>query len=201
MKEKIIQPKNYDFSNIKGISMNQLQQHYTLYKGYVSSYNKITAILNEKNSLTTGATYSEARSLALGETFSLNGTKLHQYYFENLGSMQDRPFGLIYKWITEDYGSFSHWKKRFTEIALSVRGWVVYTYDPIDSRTHIIGQDSHDMVSIWSSAPLLVLDVYEHAYMIDFGIDRKAYLEVFYQNINWEVVNERAAEAMITLRK
>lgn len=181
--------------------MNQLQQHYTLYKGYVSSYNKIIAILNEKDSLTTGTTYSEARSLALGETFSLNGTKLHQYYFENLGAVQDRPFGLIYKWINEDYGTFSNWKNRFTEIALSVRGWVTYAYDPIDSRTHIIGQDAHDVGSTWSSAPLLVLDVYEHAYMIDFGIDRRAYLDVFYQNINWEVVNERATEAMLTLRK
>lgn len=198
---KLIQPKNFNFSNIKGISMNQLQQHYMLYKGYVSSYNKITSILNDKETLTTGTTYSEARSLSLGETYSLNGIKLHQYYFENMGSVQNHPFGLVYKWITKDYGSFSQWKKRFTEMALSVRGWVVYSYDPIDSRTHIIGQDGHDVGSIWNASPLLVLDVYEHAYMIDFGINRKAYIEVFYQNINWEVVNNRAVEAMITLRK
>lgn len=201
MSSQIIEPKSFDFSSTKGFSLNQLEQHYILYEGYVKNINKIFSILRDRDHLTTGTTYSEARSLALGESYALNGVKLHEYYFENMVYPQDLPFGIIYKWILRDYGSFEKWKKQFIEFALSVRGWVIYAFDPINMRTHIIGQDEHDKGSIWQSAPLLVLDVYEHAYMIQFGIDRKAYINTFFNNINWEVVNQRAAEAMISLYK
>ncbi len=198
MNDNTIKPKKYDFSLIEGISKKQLDQHYKLYEGYVNNLNKILQILQEKSTLTTGTTYSEARSLALGETYALNGTKLHELYFENLGDSKNQPSGLVLNWIQRDYDSFEQWQKRFTEYALSVRGWVIFTFDPIDMKTHIIGQDAHDVGSIWCSAPLLVLDVYEHAYMIQFGIDRKAYIDVFFNNIDWDIVNQRAAEAMFT---
>ncbi len=194
--DKTIKPKKYDFSLIEGISKKQLNEHYKLYEGYVNNLNKILQILQEKTILTTGTTYSEARSLALGETYALNGTKLHELYFENMGNSKKQPTGLVLKWILRDYGSFEQWKRRFIEYALSVRGWVVYTFDPIDMKTHIIGQDAHDVGSVWRSTPLLVLDVYEHAYMIQFGIDRKAYIDVFFKNIEWDIVNQRAAESM-----
>lgn len=196
MSENLIKPKKYDFSKVKGISRNQLEQHYKLYEGYVHNLNKIMETLQKKEALTTGTTYSESRSLALGETYALNGTKLHELYFENICALQIQPLGLAYKWILRDYGSYEQWQKKFTAFALSVRGWVVFTFDPIDGRTHIIGQDAHDQGSIINATPLLILDVYEHAYMIQFGIDRKAYIDVFYQNIDWDIVNQRAEEAM-----
>lgn len=77
------------------------------------------------------------------------------------------------------------------DVGLAMRGWVVLVWDFIDEALHIIGQDAHDVGSTINTVPLLIMDVYEHAYMIDYGIDRKAYIEVFIQNINWGIVEER----------
>jgi len=79
----------------------------------------------------------------------------------------------------------------FTNTGLSMRGWVVLIQGEYNGKLRIIGQDSHDDGTVYNGKPILVLDVYEHAYMIDFGIDRKEYIKVFFENINWDVVNKR----------
>lgn len=187
-----IKAKNYDFERVKGISMNQLMQHYKLYEGYVKKINEIWSILAKKeNFKDSNSTFSEMRSIKLGESYALDGVKLHELYFGNLGGNSTQPFGPILELIIRDYGSYSNFANRFKDVGLSMRGWAVLAIDPIDNRLHIYGQDSHDKGLVWNAFPLLVLDVYEHAYMIDFGIDRSKYIDVFMKNIKFDIVNMR----------
>ncbi|WP_425449806.1 superoxide dismutase [Dethiothermospora halolimnae] len=184
--------KKFNFSNVKGLSSNQLKQHYQLYKGYVNKINEIWSILDSKTDFKNpNSTYSEIRSLKLGESYSLDGVKLHELYFENLGGHNNAPYGEIKTLIDRDFGSYKNFITRLKDVGLSMRGWAVLAIEPIDQRLHVFGQDAHDVGAIWKSHPLLVLDVYEHAYMIDFGIDRKEYIDIFIDNIDWKVVNKR----------
>jgi len=184
--------KSYDFSTVKGISANQLKQHYKLYEGYIKKYNEISSILKSYKSLgEPNATYSEIRSLKLGESYALDGIKLHELYFENLTGTHRPPSGIILDMIIKRFGSYSRFIQLLKDVALSMRGWAILAIDPIDNDLHIFGLDAHDVGAVWEACPLLVLDVYEHAYMIDFGIDRKKYIDIFIENINWDVVNSR----------
>ncbi|WP_066497660.1 superoxide dismutase [Abyssisolibacter fermentans] len=187
-----IEPITFNFDTVEGISLNQLNQHYKLYLGYVNKTNTIWNILSvEKNYENSNTTYSKMRSLKLGESYALNGVKLHELYFSNMTGESNKPHGDVLALISRDFGSLKNFYTRITDVALSMRGWVVVALDSMDKRLHVFGCDSHDMGSIWNAYPLLVLDVYEHAYMIDFGIDRKKYIEIFFNNINWTVVNQR----------
>jgi len=184
--------KTYDFSTVKGISVKQLRQHYQLYEGYVKKYNEIGDILKNNTNLgTPNATYSEIRSLKLGESYALDGIKLHQLYFENLVGFHKPPSDKILNMIIKRYGSYVKFIQLLKDVALSMRGWAVLAIDTIDDNLHIFGLDAHDVGAIWGAHPLLVLDVYEHAYMIDFGIDRKKYVDTFIENINWDIVSNR----------
>lgn len=187
-----ISAKKFNFKSIKGLSMNQLMQHYKLYEGYVNKTNEIWSEMNKIEDFSaSNTTYSPVRSLMLGQSYALNGVKLHELYFENMcGSGKGIP-GEILKMIKRDFGSYERWLEFFKSAGMSVRGWVVLGIDDIDGKLHIYGLDTHDEGSIWRGWPILVLDVYEHAYMIDFGIDRKKYIDVFIENINWDVVNKR----------
>ncbi|OPJ56753.1 superoxide dismutase [Alkalithermobacter paradoxus] len=190
--KKYVEAKKFNFEDIKGISKRQLLQHYTLYEGYVNKVNEIWSELSKNLDYENpNQTYSQIRSLKLGESFAVNGTKLHEMYFENLGGERNKPYGEILKLIEERYGFYEFFKKRFRDIGLSVRGWVILAIDSIDRNIHIFGSDAHDVGSIWLSYPLLIMDVYEHAYMIDFGVDRRKYIDEFFNNINWKVVNDR----------
>jgi len=184
--------KTYDFSTVKGMSPKQLKQHYQLYEGYVKKYNEIGNILKSNSNLgIPNATYSEIRSLKLGESYALDGIKLHELYFENLVGFHKPPSGKVLNMIITRYGSYEKFIQLLKDVALSMRGWAVLAIDTIDDNLHIFGLDAHDVGAIWCAHPLLVLDAYEHAYMIDFGIDRKKYIDTFIANINWDVVNNR----------
>ncbi|MEJ8554857.1 superoxide dismutase [Tepidibacter sp. Z1-5] len=187
-----IQAKKYDFEDINGMTLKQLSQHYKLYEGYVNKVNEIWTILNENKLYENpNTTYSDTRSLMLGQSYAVDGVKLHELYFSNLGGGNNMPYGDILNEIQKKYGSYEFFKERFKNIGLSMRGWVVLSIDSLDNNLHIYGLDEHDVGAVLMSYPLLVMDVYEHAYMIDFGIDRKKYIGVFIENINWDIVNER----------
>lgn len=189
---KDIIPKKFNFNDIEGISLSQLKQHYELYEGYVNKLNEIWDILDERKEIKdANSTYSKMRSLQLGQSYALNGVKLHELYFENLGGNKNKPFGKVLDTIEHEFGSYDFFSERFKNVGSSVRGWVVLAIDSKDNKLHIFGSDAHDVGSIWIAHPILVMDVYEHAYMIDFGIDRKKYMDIFMKNINWNVVNNR----------
>jgi Fe-Mn family superoxide dismutase len=196
-----IKPETYEFKSVKGISMQQLEEHYKLYVGYVNKLNEIWNIPYTPNNYSdSNPTYSKLRSLKLGETYSLDSVKLHKLYFENMTEGSNTPFGPILNAIINQFSSYENFISYLTNVGLSMRGWAVLSIDSLDNRLHVIGSDLHDTGSVWLSYPILVLDVYEHAYFMDFGTDRKKYIATFIQNINWKVVNDRYQKYISTMQ-
>lgn len=178
-----------------GISEKTMNIHHDkLYAGYVAKMNEIRQGLSDfssgKNDLVGNQTYSELRSLRKGETFATNGAYLHEYYFEVLGGDGTVPENDLTKAIEERWGSIDAFKRYVTESAMSVRGWVVLCWDVQKSRLKIYGGDAHDVGAVWGCLPIFALDVYEHAYFIDHGSDRKAYIEAFWKNMDWQKANK-----------
>lgn len=184
--------KNLPFQEeLKGISKKTIDIHYgKLYQGYVKKWQEIQERLKTVDKSLANATFSELRELKLEETFAANGVVLHEAYFDVLGG-NGNPEGEIIKAIAKEFGSFESWLEEFKALGLSARGWVVLTYDFNDSKLHNYLADVHNQGGIWGTAPLLVLDVYEHAYFIDYGSDRKSYIEDFFKSLNWEVLDKK----------
>jgi len=192
----IVKPKRYDFSEVEGISQKQLELNYEVYLEQVAAMNRIwNELETEFHELVTkefGPIAGELRSLLLGQGFALDGVKMHELYFENItGGRETEPEGRLLKSILRDFGSVENWVRLLKAAAKSVNGWVVTAFEPVGNRLRIYGQDTNDMGPIWGTFPLIVLDVYEHAYFFDFGNDIDPYLDAFIENINWDVVAAR----------
>lgn len=182
--------ENRNFSLIGiGLSERQIAEHLKLYQGYIKKSDEIREKFSKVNLEDANTTQSEVRSLILGETFANNGVRLHKAYFENLGEGEE-PKGKIKELLLKKFKSIEEFKKRLTAFALSSRGWVIIAWDIESNRLRLFGTDQHD-IAVWNCVPLLVLDVYEHAYFIDFGTDKRAYIEWFFSHINWKIVEER----------
>lgn len=185
-----------DFSGLvakkmDGLSASQIEQHLKLYKGYVGKSNEIAAKLKEVDITSANATYSPLRELLMEQSFAVNGVIYHELYFGNLGGAGTEPTGELKSSLEERYGSVGKFMDFLKASGKSMRGWVVVGYNLRGGFIDTFGLDTHN---IWSPAgfvPLLVLDVYEHAYMIDYGIDRAKYLDAFASNIDWQVVAKR----------
>ncbi len=187
-----IKPKTFDLESIKGFSKKQLDEHYKLYAGYITKLNEIWNTPYIPSDYTdSNATYSKMRSLKLGETYSLDGVKLHNLYFENMTGGSNVPYGPLFNAILNQFSTYDNFISYLTNVGLSMRGWAVLTMDLLDNKLHIIGSDAHDTGAVWLSCPILIMDVYEHAYFMDFGTDRKKYISTFIKNINWSVLNDR----------
>ncbi len=179
-------------NEIKGFSRRQLEEHHgILYKGYVNKVNEIRNLLQSVDYDKANQTYSDLRAMKIEETFALNGIKLHEAYFENMGGPGGQAHGRILAMIERDFGSYGKWESDFKATGMAVRGWVVLAYDLEDGTLHNFGSDSHNLGAIWNAVPILVMDTYEHAYMIDFGVKRPPYIEAFMNVIAWDVVNNR----------
>jgi Fe-Mn family superoxide dismutase len=196
-----IKPNIYDFNSVKGISKKQLDEHYKLYVGYVSKLNEIwNTPYNPGDFADSNATYSKMRSLKLGETYALDGVKLHDLYFENMTKSTNLPYGPILNAIVTQFTSYANFISYLTNVGLSMRGWAILSMDSLDGKLHIIGSDLHDTGAVWLSCPLLVMDLYEHAYFMDFGTDKKKYINAFIENINWDILNERYENAIYIMQ-
>lgn len=200
MKEREVFPLRY--SSLMGLSERQLKEHHNvLYAGYVNKINEIDKKLQTTDWSIANATYSELRGLLLEQTFATNAVRLHESYFENLGGTGTAK-GDIVEMIAEDFGSQETFMNQFLSAAMCSRGWTILAYDSEENRLKIYNCDVHNQGGVWNCFALLVLDVYEHAYFIDYGTNRKAYLEAFSNNINWDVVNDRIKQFnLVDLRK
>lgn len=177
------------FSELPGLSAKQLKEHHdVLYAGYVKKINEIRLKLKAADKGEANQTFSLIRELKLEETFALNGVKLHEGYFDNLGG-DGTPSGVVLQLIKEDFGSFESWAEEFRALGLAARGWVVLAYDWDEKRLCNFICDAHNHGGIWSCTPVLILDTYEHAYFIDYATGRKAYIEAFMKNADWKFVN------------
>jgi len=182
--------------SLTGISEKTISIHHDkLYESYVKKYQEIQEKLKSVDKLLANATFSDLRELKLEEGFAANAVLLHEAYFDVLGG-DGKPEGKIIDAIAKDFGSFDGWQEEFKALGLSARGWVILVYDFNDGKLHNYLADIHNQGGIWGTLPILVLDVYEHAYFIDYGSDRKSYIEVFFKNLNWEVINKRFSKAI-----
>lgn len=190
------QIKDLPFKELSGISSKTIENHYgKLYQGYVKKWQEIQEKLKNADRVLANATFSELRELKVEETFSANAIILHEAYFDILGG-DGRPAGEIVEALKSEFGSFENWQEEFKALGLSARGWVILSYDFNDGKLRNYIADSHNSYGIWGASSILVLDMYEHAYFIDFGADKKAYINVFFQNLNWEVIDRKFQKFM-----
>lgn len=188
------EPKNFEhLLGLEGFSDSLLKNHFALYQGYVTNFNKLDEILMnmEKEGKFGTPEYAELNR-RLGWEF--NGMRLHEYYFENLtkvGSIPNKDTELQ-KAINQEWGSYETWEKDFRSMG-SMRGigWVVLYHDRLAKRLFNVWINEHDAGHLSGATPLLVMDVFEHAYMLDYGLKKADYIEEFFKAIDWSTVNER----------
>lgn len=185
---------NFRYNNtINAVSEKQYDVHLKLYEGYVTKINEIwDELKTEGEREKANATYSKYRGLKKGETFALNGVILHELYFENLGGTQNTPHGPALDMINQFFGSYEDWKKDFIACGKAARGWAVLCFDQRSRSLVNILCDSHDEGNVWNAYPILIMDVYEHAYFVDYENKKADYIDKFMSDINWDVVNKRA---------
>lgn len=185
------EPKPLPFKKqLTGISDKTLQIHHDkLYVGYVNKRNEIEEKLAKVDRSQANATYSEYGELKREESFAANGIYLHEYYFNVLGG-EGKQEGELVQVIEKEFGSYDKWLEDFKAAGMCARGWVVLAYDFNDGRLHNYLCDAHHHGGIWGAIPIVVLDMYEHAYFIDYGSDRKAYIEDYMKNLNWNTAND-----------
>jgi Fe-Mn family superoxide dismutase len=185
------QIKDLPFRELKGISQKTTENHYQkLYHGYVKKWQEVQEKLKNADRSLANASFSELRSLKMEETFLADAIILHEAFFDILGG-EGKPEGEILKAIEREFGSFQNWQEEFKALGLTARGWVILAFDFNDGRLHNYICDAHNQGSIWGASPILALDVYDHAYFIDYGADRKSYINDFFSNLNWKVINKK----------
>jgi superoxide dismutase, Fe-Mn family len=177
---------------MEGFSEILLKNHFTLYQGYVTNTNKVLEALDQmlKSDKTSTIEFAEIKR-RLGWEF--NGMRLHEYYFENLGSKAplDKNSKLAKK-MAENFGSYEGWEKDFKSTgAMRGIGWVILYQDTHSGKLINFWINEHDVSHPSGCNPLLIMDVFEHAFMLDYGLKKADYIGAFFKNINWQAVEAR----------
>jgi superoxide dismutase, Fe-Mn family len=194
---RALKPRLYE---LDGISRETVEAHYKLYQGYVAKRNEILGALGEVDLSSANQVYSEIRALKVDLTFAIGGIKNHEIYFEHLGGDGGDPDGAIGDLIERDFGSAGNWKADLTATGMAGRGWAWTAYDWDEGRLFNYLGDAQNTFPIWNATPLIALDVYEHAYFLDYQTDRAGYIEAFFANLDWSTVNDWVNGYAIPLR-
>lgn len=185
-----------DYSQLigmEGFSETLLKNHFTLYQGYVTNTNKVLDTLGQmlKEGKTASPEFAELKR-RLGWEF--NGMRLHEYYFENLGKKKGgiKKEGTLAKKMTEEFGSYEMWEKDFKAVGtMRGIGWAALYQDSVSGRLINFWINEHDVSHPAGGNLLLILDVFEHAFMIDYGLKKADYIEAFFKNIDWSAAESR----------
>jgi Superoxide dismutase len=184
-----------DYSKLigmEGFSETLLKNHFTLYQGYVTNTNKLLETVGQmlKDGKTGTPEYAELKR-RMGWEF--NGMRLHEYYFENLGGKTSPGKNKrLSKELAENFGSYEAWEKDFKATgAMRGIGWVVLYQDPMANKLINFWINEHDVSHPAGCNPLLIMDVFEHAFMLDYGLKRADYIDAFFKNIDWSPVEAR----------
>ena len=173
---------------LDGISRASVEAHYKLYQGYVAKRNEILGKLAEVDLSTANQVYSEIRALKVDLTFAIGGIKNHEIYFEHLGGNGGDPTGPIASLIERDFGSIEAWRADLKATGMGGRGWAWTAYDWDEQRLFNYIGDAQNSFPVWNATPLVALDVYEHAYFLDYQTDRASYIDAFFANLDWDVI-------------
>jgi Fe-Mn family superoxide dismutase len=186
-------PKDFQkLIGMEGFGDTLLKNHFTLYEGYVANTNKLLDILDRMLKEDKAAT-PEYAELTRRFGWEFNGMRLHELYFENLGgkAAPDRAGRLGAK-IASEFGSFESWEKDFRSVgAMRGVGWTVLYLDQAGGRLINVWVNEHDAGHLAGCTPLLIMDCFEHAFMIDYGLKRAEYIKAFFANIDWSKVEGR----------
>jgi superoxide dismutase, Fe-Mn family len=175
---------------LEGISRPAVEAHYKLYQGYVAKRNEILGKLADVDLSAANQVYSDVRALKVDLTFAIGGIKNHEIYFEHLGGEGGAPTGMIADLIERDFGSADAWRADLKATGMGGRGWAWTAYDWDEGRLFNYIGDAQNTFPIWNTTPLIALDVYEHAYFLDYQTDRASYIDAFFNNLEWGVVND-----------
>ena len=205
MEQKIYKPKQFNLSGLNGISDKTLEMHFKLYEGYVKATNDLTAriaaiLADGKVDQEEMPAYSEL-TRRLG--FEYNGMVLHEYYFGNMkkGGGDDAPRGSLFRSAVEkSFPSYEIWKTDFASVAkMRGVGWSIASLDPATGLVSNHWIELHQDGNVAGFVPLLVMDVWEHAFLLDYKpSDRPKYIEAFLSNVSWESVDHRMKAVHVT---
>lgn len=191
--------KTFSLPVLKGISEKQIKVHLALYEGYVKNLNLLMSTIAAYEK-----TDDEGGKYAIAEMrrrmgFEFDGMRMHEYYFSQFeGEKSGDPESGLAKAAAEKYGSGENFLKHIREVA-GTRGigWVVVYADPAGKTIHTVFVADHEIGQLSGLPILLALDLWEHAYMVDYiPAEKKNYIDAFFENLNWSVVEKRFDEAM-----
>jgi len=182
--------KNFDhLLGLAGFSEALLKDHFALYQGYVTNVNKLG---DKAGTIEIGS--PEYAELKRRFGWEWNGMKLHELYFGNIAK-DAAPLSqesALAKKISERFGSFENFEKDFrATAAMRGIGWVVLYYDKTEGRMFTVWVNEHDVGHLSGLTPILVMDVFEHAYIRDYGIKRADYINAFWNAIDWNAAEKR----------
>ncbi|MBP7992358.1 MAG: superoxide dismutase [Candidatus Magasanikbacteria bacterium] len=186
--------KNFDtLLGLPGFSDQLMKNHFTLYQGYVMNANKVNSLLDAMLKADTVGT-PEYAELTRRFGWEFNGMRLHEYYFE---AMTKEPGQLaatspLAQKIVAEFGSLELWERDFKAVAaMRGIGWAILAYDAAGDRLFNVWINEHDVGHLAGAKPILVMDVFEHAYMLDYGVKRADYITAYWKIIDWKVVESR----------
>ncbi|OGK19118.1 hypothetical protein A3G67_02495 [Candidatus Roizmanbacteria bacterium RIFCSPLOWO2_12_FULL_40_12] len=187
------EPKTFreSLTSMNGISKKTIEEHLKLYQGYVNKYNEINeklAGLTDEDYEKANQVYSNIRALKVELSFAWGGIINHEIYFDHLGGKGGQPSGDVASQIKKDFGSFETFKKDVKATGISARGWVWTAWNYAEKRFVNYLGDAQNSFPVWNAKPIFALDTYEHAYFIDFGSNRGQYIDIFFDNVDWTVV-------------
>ena len=176
---------------LKGLSEKLIVSHHQ--NNYTGAVNRLNQIQRQLGTIQKDAPPYQMGSLKREEIIATNSMILHEVYFANLGG-DGKASGTIASLINASYGSVTAWEQDFRLTGMSLgggSGWVILNYNYRDNTVHNYWSGDHAHSLAWG-VPLLVMDMYEHAYAIDYGANARGYIDAFFQNISWDDVNRRA---------
>lgn len=190
--------KNFDHllgGNAKGLSDLQLKAHFTLYQGYVKKLNEIREKLATADRGAPNYSFNEFSELKRREPVAYNGTVLHELYFENLGNGSTQADEATKKAISDSFGSFDNWLADAKAVLLSGHGWLVTVHDPMTGKLlNNFIKSEHDHGVFVGTRPIIVVDVWEHAYFADYQTKKGDYVANALGGLNWAKIGERIAK-------
>jgi superoxide dismutase, Fe-Mn family len=189
-----LKPQLYELDRISRASV---EAHYKLYQGYIAKRNEILGKLADVDLASANQVYSEIRALKVDLSFAIGGIKNHEIYFEHLGGDGGDPTGLAGQLITRDFGSVEAWRADLKATGMGGRGWAWTAYDWDEGRLFNYIGDAQNTFPIWNATPLVALDVYEHAYFLDYQTDRASYIDAFFDNLDWDTINDWVSKYQI----
>ena len=189
--ENQVQPLPFNPAKLPGLSEKLIVSHHQ--NNYAGAVRRLNQIQQQIGSLPKDAQPYQMGSLKREEIVATNSMILHEFYFGNLGG-DGKSSGTIANFINSHYGSLGTWEQDFRRTGMSLgggSGWVILNYNYRDNAVHNYWAADHTNSLAWG-LPLLVMDMYEHAYAMDYGANASGYVDAFFKNINWDEVNRRA---------